>query len=291
MNLIPRPRKHGSDPLLSSRVKASSPPFRAKLNPISPEKDKTLPSNSHAPQLNKHFHIQVDSKKNLDTFDKINRVRYPKTNKNDSRLINRGDLHQKLPKISKKMMTRYNLMNDVNLPYQDNDMRIYDPTLNYWESEKDLQKYEYFNSHQRNANGVIDASRGVDAVADPKFVSARLHDTQDAYGGYDHNYPVDRKYRVHVPEVLRPRVDYEVPYVRTMRPFYYNDPGVQLVAYPSRNHRYWDGPRKTKAKANPTRRKTETKSRKRRRKSKLRSKSRKRDKKSSKKKPKRSKTK
>jgi hypothetical protein len=249
MNLIPTPKKHASDPLLTSRLQDPPPPKSARINPISPEKDPTLHSNSQAPQLNRHFQIQIDSKENIDTFDKVDRVRYPGVMKNASNLINKGDLHQKLPKITKKMMTRYNLMNNVYLPYQDNNMPVYDPTINYWEKEYGDQQQDFFKEYNRNTNRIIDAARGPDLITDPKFASARLHTTQGAYGGYDMDYPSKRKYRIHMPEIIQPKLEYHVPYQQTLRPFYNGDTGVRLVTYPSKNVRYWE-PKKRKKRKN-----------------------------------------
>ena len=239
MNLVPRPNKYSSDPALSSRQRQVPPLKTNKIHPISPEKDESVHSGSRIKRLNKHFEIKLDSKKNLDTFDKVNRVRYPKTLKNNSKMINKGNLHQKLPKISKKMMTRYNLMNDINLPYQDNNMRIYDPNMNYWDTQVNLDQEDaqgYFSNFNHKGHRIIDAARRVETVADPKFTTARLHNTRDAYGGYDAEYPSERKYRVHLPESLAPKLQYMVPYQNTLRPFNHYGGHVQLVEYPSRKY-------------------------------------------------------
>jgi hypothetical protein len=272
MNLIPTPAKYSSNPVLSTRRNEDDNLEKSKLHPISPERDKTLPSNSEIKPLNKHFQIKLNSKDNLDTFNKIERVKYPQTLKNDSQYINKGNLHKKLPKISKKMMTRYNLMNNIKLPYQDNQMRIYDPNMDYWGSENDFDQEfhqnQYFKNFNKNGHRVIDASRKMETVAGPKFATSRLHYNQDAYGGYDNEYPSYRKYRVHMPGPVDPQLTYSVPYQNVMRPFYYGDPGVKLIAYPSRRN-------KTKSKKRK-RRKKERSLPKKKTKSRSRSKSKKR---------------
>ena len=242
MNLLPLPLKHSSDPVLSARKREPISLPANKMNLISPEKENNAPDepNPKARTLNRHFQIKLDSKNNLDTFNKINRVHYPDAQKNSSNLIDKGHLHRKLPKISNRMMTRYNLMNDIRLPHQDNDMRIYDPNMDYWHDHEDhaghLHQFDYFQNFDKNGHRIIDAAKRVETVADPKLASARLHQTRDAYGGYDAEYPSERKYRVRMPGSLKPRLEYATPYVGTMRPFFHADPGLRLVAYPSRKY-------------------------------------------------------
>lgn len=240
-----------------------------------------------SPKLNfdrHNFKRYPNSRVTLDSLKQINRLSYPKAHWHDKKLIE-GDLSQKLPKITQNDVTRYNLMNDIRLPYQNNDLPIYGPYEDEFSNK--ISKSEEAKRVQEIKNNyrVINVGGG----PEPNFRTmafSRFHDKPYEFENVEAIDPMNRKYRVKVPRIMDyNQVDYldKRKYQRDILPYDYDGRGIKLVYAEPINDEYYRTREKNKKRSHKYRKKrrrsrSEKKRYKRLSSTKKKSKSRKRDK-------------
>ena len=205
-----------------------------------------------------------NSRVTLDSLKQINRLSYPKAHWHDKKLIER-DISEKLPKITQNDVTRYNLMNDVRLPYQNNDLPLYGP---YEEEFGDkVTKSEEARRVQeiKNQYRVINVGGG----PEPNFRTmafSRFHDKPYEFDNDGAIDPQNRKYRVRVPRIMDyNKVDYldKRKYQGDILPYDPHDRGIRLVYAEPINDPYYRSRKKNKRKKKRRRSRSEKKRNKR----------------------------
>lgn len=179
-----------------------------------------------------NFKRYPNSKVTLDSLKQIQRLSYPQTHHHDHQLIER-DLSRKLPKITQNDVTRYNLMNNIRLPYQNNDLPLHGPYDDGFSNEVSNAEEARRVQKIKNNYRVINVGGGPEATQNFKTLGfSRFQDQPYEFESAEAIDPMNRKYFVKMPKIMDyNKVDYldKQRYQRPMMPYEMDPRGLRLV--------------------------------------------------------------